>query len=113
MANRTVTASILLDCKHRLNVRGIPPSIGSEIRCRKCGEVRLVDIAQAEYRARCTQCRYSRGYGTARITALTKATKHAIQKHHKVNVWLGRKVIETVGKNVAQLTLPEDDTPPF
>jgi hypothetical protein len=72
-----------------------------------------VDSAQPEYRVRCTECRYSRGYGSARITALTKASKHALQKRHKVNIWLGRKVIETAGSNVAQLTLMDDDTPPF
>ena len=108
-----VMAGALLDCKHKLNMRGAPPKVGDDIWCPRCGEVRIVDSAQPEYRVRCTQCRYSRGYGSARVTALTKASKHALQKRHKVNIWLGRKIIETSGANLSQLNLSDVDTPPF
>jgi hypothetical protein len=44
------------------------------------------------------------------MTALVYASKHANRKHHKVRVYHGGELIETIGQG-AQLSF--DDEPPF
>lgn len=62
-----------------------------------------------EYRARCQECRYSRRYGTAELTAKTKATHHALTKLHRVIVTKGEEIVEEISPKVMQETL--GDTP--
>ena len=38
------------------------------------------------YSARCANCRYSRRYGAAQLTADTKASAHALSWQHKVTI---------------------------
>lgn len=65
-----------------------------------------------EYRARCQECRYSRRYGTAELTAKTKATHHALTKLHRVIVTKGDKIVEEISPKVMQESLP-DAPPPY
>lgn len=38
------------------------------------------------YAVKCRNCRYSRGYGNAPLTADTKAASHSVRKMHTVDV---------------------------
>lgn len=45
-----------------------------------------MDSVKLSYSIRCRNCRYSRIYGYARITAECKATAHALRKGHNVDI---------------------------
>lgn len=70
-----------------------------------------------DYRTRCTECRYSRRYGTAELTAKTKGTAHALTKMHKVLITKGDEVVEEISPKVTQGTFDTPgrhaDEPPF
>lgn len=52
------------------------------------------------WRARCKECRYSRRFGAAELTAKTKATKHALDNMHAVVVTRGDEIIEEITPKV-------------
>lgn len=61
-------------------------------------ECTLID----EYRARCTVCTYGRRFGTAELTAKTKATVHALRSMHEVVVTKGGEVVERISPKVTE-----------
>lgn len=64
------------------------------------------------YSFRCRNCQYARQYGHAKLTALTKATSHALRLSHIVDVWethlptLTSEVIETITHRTEEM--PEE-----
>jgi hypothetical protein len=82
-------------------------ALGSETYCARCQAVSRVVSHAPEWVIHCDGCQYSRKWGQAKLTALVYAGKHANKKHHKVRVYHGSELIETVGKG-AQLALDDD-----
>jgi hypothetical protein len=66
----------------------------------------------AEFHARCRKCKYSKPFGAARITALTKASAHGRRTGHEVDVYQGAELIETVCQQ-RQRPKPRVSTPPL
>lgn len=82
--------------------------------CRQCGRPIKVIGVQEEFRVRCTECRYSRGFGQGRTTAETYAAKHAIVKNHIVELRRGDEILRMVNTGKVALTGMEDpEVPPF
>lgn len=100
-----------LSCGHSLFYNPPVPKIGDDIYCRTgCGTVAVVDI-KAEWRTKCTECRYSRSWGQAELTARTKASAHALRNNHTVSVLLGNDVQNLVNEHPTEDLLDTD--PPF
>ena len=77
----------------------------------------ITEEARYQYWVRCQNCVYSRGYGTAKLTATTKASAHSLRKMHIVHVQrmdlktLNTEVIQESSPKVTSKQLPVD--PPF
>lgn len=109
MSKSTVTTNCLLSCGcHRILAGQI--TLGASVNCTEHGPV-LVRSSLPEYRVRCQNCRYARKWGQARLTALTKASSHALRNNHRVDVWHGERHVETTGRGYRQPTLPEINDP--
>lgn len=92
--------------------KGHPECIPSESFCQKHKETVTVVSRTDSYSIRCVDCGMRpRYYGAARMTALVYATKHAVNKAHRVEVWEGGQKLETIGEASRQLMLGDD--PPF
>lgn len=107
MMNRDgITTNVVLSCDcHRILVG--ERRIGEVLYCRTHRRTAVVVSNLPEYWAICQwpKCRYSRPYGQAQLTALTKGTVHSIKKHHPVDVYHGQKLVEHIGTH-HQPTLP-------
>jgi len=61
-----------------------------------------------EWRSKCKDCRYSKKFGMAPVTAATKATTHALTNKHRVDVFKDNVWQFTTGSEVpGQLSLFE------
>lgn len=92
--------------------KGHPECIPAESFCNKHGETVTVTARTDSYSIRCVDCKMRpRYYGAARMTAFVYASKHAVNHAHRVEVWEGATMIETVGQTTRQLML--GDVPPY
>lgn len=68
------------------------PMIGDALTCSVHGGT--TRVSSPEWFIRCQDCRYSKGFGNARLTAETKASAHSCKRGHTLKVWrrLGRRV---------------------
>lgn len=89
------------------------PALDAEMYCVKHKTVATVEKVEPEWSIQCAICRHTRYYGQARMTAFTYASKHAISRRHAVRIYYGSELKETSGRQYQQLTLVEDDAPPF
>jgi hypothetical protein len=80
----------------------LPPPIGEDAYCLYHERNVLVAKCVGEYVTRCRRCNRGRYhyYGTAKLTALTKASTHAIRNRHRVEIWHGSELVEEVGPDV-------------
>lgn len=101
-----------MDCGHTLFFSPPVPAVGDDIYCHHHVSSQKVVRVLAEYRARCTECNYSRRYGQAKLTAATKATTHALAKNHTVALMLGNSVVTLVNEH-DQPELVGTEDPPF
>jgi hypothetical protein len=85
-------------------------TLGSETYCVRCQKVVRVASHAPEWVIHCDGCKYSKKWGQAKMTAFVYASKHANRRNHKVRVYHGSELIETIGQG-AQLSF--DDVPPF
>lgn len=104
------TAQGVLSCGCFVTFEQANLTLGSETFCRRCQKVVRVSSHAPEWVIHCDGCRYSRKYGQAKLEAVVYASKHANRKHHKVRVYCGAELVETIGQG-KQLTF--DDEPPF
>ncbi len=100
-------------CKHRREfpAKGNIPAVGEAMYCLRCrAETRVIKQLE-EYRVRCSDCRYSRPFGAAKIRAEIAASKHHNRfPYHEVNLWLGTRTVHTWKRNEQKLftePLPE------
>lgn len=115
MSTRTWT--ITFDCPYRHSteftveapVRGVPAWD------RKCRAYKTVlESTTKQYRLRCKGCRYSRKYGTARLTAEVKAAKHHVNNpSHVVVVYDGLAELYRLEHGEAPLPLSDANGAPF
>lgn len=107
MMNRDeITTNCILSCGcHRILVGN--RRMGEVIHCRTHRRTAVIVSNLPEYWAVCQwpKCRYSRPYGQARLTALTKGSTHSIRHHHTVHVLHGSQLVEEIGAH-HQETLP-------
>lgn len=92
------------------------PRVGDDVYCHHHRDTVRVETLEPEIRVKCTECRYSRGFGQAQLTADTYAAKHSVTRRHKVNIVRGDDVIRTVGDRSGQTELlleDPNDPPPF
>lgn len=86
------------------------------VHCWACRQRRNVMGRTGGYQVRCTDCRYSRGYGLTRLTAEGAAYRHgAAHRSHTVQLRLGPRVVRVfraVESGEQQIIFP-DDEPPF
>jgi hypothetical protein len=68
----------------------------------------MVLAIKHQIRVRCTECRYSRSFGQALLTAQTVGTAHALKKNHTVAIIQGRKRLELIHEHSDQIALPID-----
>jgi hypothetical protein len=104
----------LLSCLHpREFAAGQVPAEGELLWCPQCQEYRECATIN-EYRARCEDCRYSRRFGAAGLTARVRATKHGVMKQHRVTVTCGDEVVEVISPKVTEpISGLGVDDPPF
>lgn len=100
-----------MSCEHYLFFTSPIPVVGETLYCHHCREAKDITKVLDEYRIRCTKCRYGRTFGQAEMSAQVFAAKHALTRHHTVNVFLGTKVLRSVDVDTPQLELTEE--PPF
>lgn len=107
MMNRDgITTNCVLTCGcHRILVG--ERRMGEVIYCRTHKRETVIVSNLPEYWAVCQwpKCKYSRPYGQAQLTALTKGSTHSIKYRHTVEVYHGRVLVETLGAH-HQPTLP-------
>lgn len=76
----------------------ICPSPGDEIYCLRCNKtVRVVNQKTVAWKISCQDCRYAKNFGAAPMTAHIYATKHAIKRHHVVEMIDSEGWAELVG----------------
>ncbi len=111
------TRTVILSCGHSAIMAQPVPKIGHTILCGRCREPANVRRLIDEWAIRCRDCNYSRLYGESELTARTKASSHALRKHHIVDVMQGRSIRSTSGKQDRQTVILglDDliDPPPF
>lgn len=108
--NRT-TYTVVLVCHHALEFCAPVPKVGERLWCARCRRDQTVARSRADYAVRCRDCRYSRRYGQAKLTAETAATMHAQRKQgHRVRVMDGYTVISESSTRQPTLT---DAPPPY
>lgn len=121
-------------CGHSVRFSTAPPKEGELLTCRTCGMTRRVAAVDNGIRVRCNECRFSRSFGNARITAEVAAAKHhrshpshTVEIKHDVKVWrhtsfteaelksLLENVLKVVTLRASADTLPiaVGDEPPF
>lgn len=105
-----VTTNCTLNCGCHRILAGTDRRIGEQVYCTTHKKVAIIVSNLPEYSVRCQQCKYSRRWGQAKVTALTKATSHSIRLHHAVDIYHGDKLEERVGKQY-QPTLPNLNDP--
>jgi hypothetical protein len=104
---------ILLECGVTIPFRIAPPKTGERVWCFRHRHYARVKDGRAEFRARCRDCRMSRPYGAAKLSAEMSAVRHARAKTHTVDVLQGAKILHTIThESNGQLAMP-DDVPPF
>lgn len=97
-----------LHCGHQFLSRGLPPSTGEEVYCRRCGEYRLVTYRSSDWRSKCVDCRYSRYCGADESWAKTLAGKHTNKyPGHRVKVFQANNPDEWELIQVQAETLPD------
>ena len=110
MSNNNVTTNCKLNCGCYRILAGPNRRIGEEVYCTHHKKAVIIMSTLPEYSAVCRNCRYSRKWGQAKVTALTKASAHSIRHHHQIDVYHGDRIIEEVGKG-QQLSLPKMNDP--
>lgn len=104
---------LLLSCGHR---RELPATVSDEdVYCWLCASLRSIVRQTNQWRIRCLDCRYGRGFGAAGLAANLAADKHCrARPTHRVQILEGSR-LEAV--RVPQLFLRElplgIDDPPF
>lgn len=109
-----LTYLVQFDCKHTLNFSAPCPQLGDVLWCQRCRAERTINIAVNEYKIRCTVCALSRKFGTAKLEATVAVARHRMKfPDHIVDLYNGRKKIDTVGGRnpTVTLMLPESDSP--
>lgn len=76
-----------------------PAPVGDDAYCLYHDRTVLVAKHTAEYVTRCRTCKRPKYqyYGMAKVTALTKASAHAIRTRHTVEIWHGEELVEVTG----------------
>jgi hypothetical protein len=100
-----VTTNCTLKCGCHRILTGPNRRIGELVYCTTHKKAVTIVSNLPEYHVRCRICKYSRKWGQAKLTALTKASSHAVRLRHTVDVYHGNKLEETVGQQ-HQGTLP-------
>lgn len=100
-------------CGHTMFYSQPVPRVGDDVLCNRCRVASSVISVEDEIRVRCTDCRYSRGFGQAELTADTYASKHAVMRGHVVHIVKGSTLIAVKGDKSPQVELPFPDDPPF
>lgn len=85
--------------------------LGEEYRCPSHGET-YIRGKITEWRLRCDQCGYSRGFGEGRVTAECKAAHHSLMRGHSVSLLYGEE-LRSVMKRDDIPTLDDCEPPPF
>lgn len=108
-----LTAIALLTCDCHIKFPLPAPKVGDLVWCTRHHDVRVVSV-DAEWRVKCRDCRYSRPFGAAELTAMTAGSKHGLIKRHTVDVYRGGKRVHTVGGELpGQIDLDSLEEPPF
>ena len=86
-------------CISTHNRHVLPAPIGDDAYCMSHQKTVQVAKHTAEYVTRCRKCTRSKYhyYGMAKVTALTKASAHAIRTRHQVEIWHGEELVEVTG----------------
>jgi hypothetical protein len=107
MMNRDeLTTNCVLSCGcHRILVG--ERRMGEVIYCRTHRREAIITSNLPEYWAVCQtpRCKYSKPFGQAPVTAVTKGSTHSIKYRHTVHVFHGHKLVEEIGSHHQQ-TLP-------
>lgn len=109
-----VTATLI--CGHRtvIDVRALFDN--ERLDCFACKEPRQWTTFLAMWQGHnftCTQCRYARSYGKARIMCDRAADKHARKMNHTVLVRVDSTVTRTIHSTQRTLHALQDALPPF
>lgn len=106
MTEHDARVMVIMSCKHT-NFFDPAPKKGDEAYCIRCGKFRVVDVAVAQWRARCQfkGCRFSVRTGDSGDAARRAAIKHVGKyQDHKVWVLQGDRVDSST--DVSDETIP-------
>lgn len=112
------------ECHHTRDFpyMGNLPAVGEALWCLRCRRETKVIKHLKEYRVRCSDCPYSRGFGANSLQAEIAASKHHNRyPYHEVKLWHGVDVAHVWARNpdsiFAKALLSEKhggvDQPPF
>lgn len=94
-----ITHIVTYECQHTAIFEDADcPKIGEMVPCVRCRKHVMVMKAPPEYRFRCRKCRFSKGYGTARINAEIGMVQHRKGRpDHIVDLYNGKVIVRTFG----------------
>lgn len=107
--------TIILSCLHTLTFGDPAPKMGEELWCRRCQAVKPAAIAPPNYTLTCDHgCagkRLRHEFGTALITAETRAVEHSMKRAgHRVTLANG---LNHVREFFSEILHVDVDVPPF
>ncbi len=103
MSGYSTKREITFDCGHKWHFSSPWPKLGDTLWCMSCRRERRVISAPDEWKIRCTNCTYNRGFGAAKINSEIAIGKHR-RNHpgHIVKQFNGRELVRIFGTQDVQ-----------
>lgn len=91
------TMQVTYACMHTATFRKPWPKVGDELICNRCRKETFVFMIEPHWRNNCLDCRFGRSFGVdGKLTAGQSAAKHANARGHRVGLYLGESLAETI-----------------
>lgn len=116
MTEHSSRVLITFSCGHNRLFAQPAPKQGETLWCLRCRNERKVISAPNEWKIRCRNCIYSRGFGAAQLNAEISAAKHRMKyPAHVVDIYNGQELRKSFGVSRDQTVIgssPDSDQIP-
>lgn len=104
--------TLVLDCKHIVEIQNPAPEIGDSQYCRTCNDYRTVDDAPPSYSIVCQtgRCTLSQSTRADRDKAFANARKHVMKmSRHKVLIFNGQRTVAEITNTEETLMVTSEE----